>query len=228
MPKLDAAIEDVFVLVGTMFDHVDEQLADAVNALFTQDAQLAWRVRTTDRTIDALELEIDQACETILGTHHPEGVHLRRVIAAMRINADLERIGDLSKNIAKKVGLLNEFHLWRSETQFLDMADTVRVIVRKARDAFAECDRLKARQVLALDRRVDRAYRDIVDTIIRLCQAHPQEAPALVHLVTLSKAMERIADHAKSIARSVVYYIEGIDIRHPQRGPQTVTSALIT
>lgn len=223
---LDAAIEDVFSLVGTMFDHVDEQLADTVNALFTQDTQLAWRVRTADRTIDALELEIDQACETILEDKHPEGAHLRRVIAAMRINADLERIGDLSKNVAKRVGLLHTSRLWQSETQILDMADTVRVIVRQARNAFVECDRLKARQVLALDRRIDRAYRDIVDIIIGLCQAHPQEAPALVHLVALSKAMERIADHAKSIARSVVYYIEGVDIRHPRRGPQTMTSEL--
>lgn len=226
MPTLDAAIDDVFGLVGTMFDHVDEQLADTVNALSAQDMQLAWRVRATDRTVDALELEIDHACETILGAHHPEGAHLRQVIAAMRINADLERIGDLSKNVAKRVGLLNKSRLWRSETQILDMADTVRVIVRQARDAFAECDRLKARQVLALDRRIDRAYRDIVDIIIGLCKAHPQEAPALVHLVALSKAMERIADHAKSIARSVVYYIEGVDIRHPKRGPQTMTPEL--
>ena len=214
MQTLEQEVKIVFDLLGEMFDRVDEQLADAVNAMFGNDTRLAHRVRETDRKVDALELKIDRGCIYILGTFHPEATILRKIIAAMRINADLERIGDLCKNVAKKVIYVEQSTLWRSQTHIIDMADAVRTIVREAREAFIRQDRLKARQVLAYDRQVDRAYREVIEAIIALCHTHPGEAEALVHLVTMSKALERIADHAKSIVRSVVFFIEGVDIRH--------------
>ena len=214
MPSRNNEIQQVFFLLDRMFDNVDEQLTDTVNALFGGDVRLAHHVQELDRRVDALELEIDQECELILSTLRPEDLSLRMVIAAMRITADLERIGDLCKNVAKKITYVRDSSEWRSRTHIIDMADTVRTILRDTRDAFTERDRLKARQVLAYDRRVDRAYREVIDSIISLCRSHPEMAGALVHLVTVGKALERIADHAKSIARSVVYFIEGVDIRH--------------
>ena len=214
MQTLEHEVKVVFNLLCEMFDRVDEQLADAVNALCAGDARLAQRVRETDRKVDALELKIDWGCEYILGTFHPEEEALRKVIAAMRINADLERIGDLCKNVAKKVSYLQQSTLWRSQTHIIDMADAVRAIVREAREAFIQQDRLKARQVLAYDRQVDRAYREVIEAIIALCSAHPEHAEALVHLITMSKALERIADHATNIAEDVIYLVDGEIARH--------------
>ena len=219
-PTIDTAIS----LLGEMFDRVDEQLANAVNALYNADVQLATHVRLLDRQVDALELQIDGACAAVLDSRHVAGDRLRIVIAAMRITADLERIGDLCKNVAKTVSFLCDWNLWQSETQIFDMADTVRAVVRMAREAFVQRSPLKARQVLALDRRVDRAYRSTIETIITLCASHPTRAEALVHLVTLSKAFERIADHAKSIARSVVYLVTGVEIRHQLRRPHNAVT----
>lgn len=214
MRTLEHEVKAVFDLLREMFDRVDEQLVDTVNAMFSGDLRLVHRVREIDRKVDALELKIDRGCEYILASFHPEGAALRKVLAAMRINADLERIGDLCRNVAKKVPYLEQSSLWRSQTHVIDVADAARTIVREAREVFIQQDRLKARQVLAYDRRVDRAYREVIDTIIALCRAHPEHAEALVHLVTMSKALERIADHAKGIARSVVFFIDGVDIRH--------------
>ena len=214
MQTLDHEVKAVFDLLFEMFDRVDEQLVDTVNAMFSGDLRLAQRVREVDRKVDALELKIDRGCQYILEAYHPEGAALHKVIAAMRITADLERIGDLCRNVAKKVPSLEKSALWRSQTHVIDMADAARAIVREAREAFIQQDRLKARQVLAFDRQVDRAYREVIETIIALCRAHPEHAEVLVHLVTMSKALERIADHAKSIARSVVFFIDGVDIRH--------------
>ncbi len=226
MSSPELTISTIISLLGEMFDCVDEQLANAVNALYNSDVHLARYVCLSDRRVDELELQIDGACAAILDSEHVEGDRLRMVISAMRITADLERIGDQSKNVAKSVSFLCDWNMWQSETQIFDMADTVRAVVRMARDTFVERHPLKARQVLALDRRVDRAYRSTTQTIIKLCALYPGQAEALVHLVTLSKAFERIADHAKSIARSVVYLVVGTDIRHQQRRPDTAVTQL--
>lgn len=226
MSSPELTIGTTISLLGEMFDCVDEQLANAVNALYNSDVHLARHVCLSDRRVDELELQIDGACAAILDSAHVEGDRLRMIISAMRITADLERIGDQSKNVAKSVSFLCGWNVWQSETQIFDMADTVRAVVRMARDAFVERHPLKARQVLALDRRVDRAYRSTTQTIIKLCALYPDQAEALVHLVTLNKAFERLADHAKSIARSVVYLVVGTDIRHQQRRPDAAVTQL--
>lgn len=210
----DDPIKAVFDALYEMFDCVDEMLADAVNAVFQGDKELAERVRQDDDRVDALELKIDWACEGILAGTALEGDDLRKILTAVKINKDLERIGDHCKNIAKSVTYLECSTLWRSQTHIMAMADVVRAILRTARETFTRQDRLLARKVLARDRQVDREYQTVMDTAVALCQAHPDQAEAFVHVVLMSKALERIADHARNIARSAVFCIEGVDIRH--------------
>lgn len=207
-------IQAVNGLLVEMFNLVDEQLADATNAAFYGDLTLAQTVREKDDQVDALEIRIDKSCEELLAAYHPTGVELRYVISAIKTNTDLERIGDHSKNLAKEVLQLDCFRELLPRTQMFELADTVRAILRQAQEAFVKADRLLARQVLARDRQVDRGYKVLLDTVVGLCQKHPSYTEALVHLVTMCKALERIADHATNIAENVVFSVEGVDLRH--------------
>ena len=197
-----------------MFDRVDEQLADTVNALATADHVLASKVRDRDREVDAMELENDQHCIRILDSLQPTDMALRTVIASMRISSSLERVGDQCKNTCKAVSGIGAVAGWQSSTNILDIADAARNIMHRARDAFVHQDRLKARQVLAYDRQVDRAYREAFAAIAVLSPRNGSGSEALLHLGTVTKSLERIADHAKTIARCVVYFVEGTDIRY--------------
>lgn len=214
MSAVDNAIQDVFRLVARMFDLVDEQLADAVNVLMSGSEDLALQVRKLDKEVDTLELAIDAECERILGAGSLQGSIVCKAIAAMRMTADLERMGDQCKNVATGAIRLQDFASWRSDTCIVEMADAVRSMVRATREALSNGDRLAARKVMALDLRVDRAYRDLIADIIRLCEANPDKARSMVHLAFIGKFLERIADNAKSVAKSIVYSVEGIDIRH--------------
>ncbi len=222
----EESIRQLHAGLSDMFDMVDEQLADTVNALVTADRSLAEAVRARDKQVDAMERDHDAQCFRILNSSQPQDKQLRMVIAALRISSHLERIGDLCKNVCKATPRLDDHTGWRSDTYIMDLADAARRIVRAARDAFAGRDRLKARLVLAYDRQVDRAYRETLATLEAKRPVGDSGAGTLLYLATISKALERIADHAKSIARCVVYFVEGTDIRyaHSQGSTNSVRS----
>ena len=208
------SVDGILGYISRMFDLVDEQLADAVNVLITGDTELAAKVRKMDRQVDLLELEADAHCEKLLEERNAHGIDLRRVLAATRMAAELERIGDLCKNVAAHAIHLEDRDHWRSQTHIIEIADSVRSIVRIARESLSNNDRLTARQVSALDRQVDRAYRELTETIIQQCKTHPDAAATLIRINSIGKLLERIADNAKSIAKWVVYIVEGVDLRH--------------
>ena len=229
MSDLDIALKALRIRLALMFDLLDEQLAETVNALVTNDLVSAREVREADEKIDALALENDFHCFHILNNFQPQNSALYGVIAAMRIGSNLERIGDLCKNICKKIPEIGESNGWHSTTNILDIADAARKMVRSARDAFANQNRLQARQVLAYDRQIDRAYREVLHDIVAFSNQNTLTPIVVVHLASVSKSFERMADHAKSIARSVVYAIEGKDIRYkklPVRKRPTLESHL--
>ena len=211
---LDEDLRLLWNLLTTMHLLVDEQLADAIDAVVRGDLDQAQRVRDRDDEVDMLELEIDRQCERILALQTPVAVDLRLIITAVKVNTDLERIGDYAKNLAKYVPhLVGSFELIR-QTQLVKMADTARTILREVQDAFLKRDRLLARRVIAHDLAVDALHEQTVRRLVELVQENPTHAHALVHLVTMSKGIERIADHAKNIAETVVFLIEGVDVRH--------------
>lgn len=212
--SLDQELALLRGLIAEMANHVDAQFADAMNALLQGDAALAEQVKAADDAIDALELRIDEQCERILALHAPVAVDLRMLIMAVKMNTDLERIGDHCSNLARNAhhfaeapGLLNRTHLPK-------MADMSRTMLREAEDAFLEDDRLKARKVIARDLQVNRLHDETFATLVALLQDTPEQAEALSHLLTVNKALERISDHAKNVAQGIVFMVEGRDIRH--------------
>ncbi len=216
---LDDELQILWDLLVRMSNVVDEQLADAINALSTCDLDLAAEVRERDDEVDALELEIDHQCERILALHTPVAVDLRLIITAVKVNTDLERVGDHAKNLAKNTEFVAGCSHLLEQTRISEMADTARRILHEVQDAFMKRDRVLARKVIAHDLEIDRLHKETISQLVQLAKDHPENTEAVIHLVTMSKGIERVADHAKNIAEAVVFLIEGVDIRHRKLSP---------
>lgn len=211
---LDEELSDLRTLLVQMSEVVDEQVASAIDAVANCDIELARKVRRRDDEVDAFELKVDHQCERILALFTPVAVDLRLIISAVKVNTDLERIGDHAKNLAKNTQHLHSAAHLIGRTQIREMADEARKVLHEAQDAFIKQDRVLARQVLGHDRKIDRMHAETMRTLATLIQENPESAGELVHLVNMSKSVERIADHAKNIAEIVVFLVEGVDIRH--------------
>ncbi|HET6566448.1 MAG TPA: phosphate signaling complex protein PhoU [Rhodothermales bacterium] len=201
-------------LLIEMSNLVDEQLADAINAVTSGDLDLADAVRRRDDEVDAMELMIDHQCERILALFTPVAMDLRLLIMAVKINSDLERIGDHAKNLAKNARHLAGFDEVLRKTPMLEMADVARSILHDVQDAFIKRDRLLARKVLPKDKQVDKLHKETLRALVELIRKNPDNAEAAVYLISMSRGIERIADHAKNIAEGVVFLVDGVDIRH--------------
>ena len=202
-----------------MAHRADEQVADAINALLQGDEELASEVIARDRGMDTLEMRIDRQCERVLALHAPVAVDLRTIIIAVKINADFERIGDHCCNLARHVSHVKSAPHLLDRTHLSRMGDIARCMLREAEAAFLERDRLKARKVIARDLQVNRLHADTCEQLLDACQSSENgDAKSAAQLLTASKSLERISDHAKSIAKNVVFMIEGTDIRHGNRG----------
>jgi len=212
--SLDQELASLRGLIAEMANRVDEQFADAMNALLQGDTDLAEQVAARDKRIDALELRIDDQCERILALHAPVAVDLRMLIMTVKINTDLERIGDHCRNLSRNAKHLVDHPEILGETRLSKMADMSRTMLREAETAFLENDRLKARKVIARDLQVNRLHAETFDRLVALCGEAPDRADVIAHLLTASKALERISDHTKNIAQSIVFLVEGEDIRH--------------
>ncbi len=197
-----------------MVDLVDEQCANAITALLERDTELATDVIERDNEIDEMELEVDDICERILALHQPVAVDLRLIITAIKVNTDLERIGDHCKNLAKGTGHLTRYRNVLPETYIEEMAESVRSMLQVALAAFVQQDEEKAREVLASDQHIDMLHLKNFIALSKLSEDEPHLSEATAHLITISKALERISDHATNIAEDIVFLIEGIDIRH--------------
>ncbi|PSQ92512.1 MAG: phosphate transport system regulatory protein PhoU [Bacteroidetes bacterium SW_4_67_19] len=211
---LDEKIDELRRLQEAMLQRVTGQFEEAALALLERDTERAEKVRQSDDEIDALELRIDNLCERILALHTPVAVDLRLILTAVKINTDLERIGDHAKNLAKSTAPLADWEAFLEQADLRDLARTVRDILTGACEAFLEEDPDRARAVIERDEEANQLYNNIFDTTARLSREHPEGSEALIYLVTAAKALERIGDHAKNIAESTVFLEEGKDIRH--------------
>ncbi len=212
--SLDQELASLRGLIADMANRVDEQFANAMNALLQGDVDLAEEVVDGDDAVDALELRIDEQCERILALHSPVAVDLRMLIMAVKINTDFERIGDHCRNLSRNARYLADAPGLLADTRLPKMADMSRTMLREAEMAFLENDRLKARKVIARDLQVNRLHEETFATLVEMCEDGHEQSEVIAHLLTVSKALERISDHAKNIAQSIVFMVEGQDLRH--------------
>jgi phosphate transport system protein len=185
-----------------------------IRALRERDLELARRVVEGDTVIDQEENRVEDECLKMLALHQPVAGDLRRIIAALKINTDLERMADLAVNIAERVLALAGLPRPDVSEPLQRMADLTTMMVRRSLDAFVNLDAPLARQVIRLDDEVDRYNREIIDDLIRFMRCSGEMVAAGLALFSVVRQLERIADHATNIAEDVLYLIEGEIVRH--------------
>jgi phosphate transport system protein len=193
---------------------VEENVRQAVQALEKADEKLAQKVIETDVEVDHAEVDVEEECLKLLALYQPVAIDLRFIVAVLKINSDLERIGDLAVNIAERALFLATQPPVTTSFNFLGMAEKAQAMVHKSLDALVNMDGGLAREVCASDDEIDAMNRRMYHQVEEGIQQHPEQMKSLVHLLSTSRHLERIADHATNIAEDVIYMTEGIIARH--------------
>ena len=193
---------------------VEESVYRAVQAIERADAISARRVIEEDNAIDQRELEVEEDCLKILALHQPVASDLRFIVAVLKIDNDLERIGDLAVNLAERAVLLSKSERIRSPFDLSGMAVKAQSMLRRSLDAFVNLNATGAREVCASDDEVDDINRRMYAIVLSSIKERPEHAESLVHFLTASRLLERISDHATNIAEDVIYLVEGEIVRH--------------
>lgn len=193
---------------------VEEALGQAVLALERRDPAIAARVIAGDRDIDAQEVELEDLCLETFALFQPVAGDLRFLVAVIKINNDIERIGDLAVNIAERVQTLLAEPWPETDFDFLGLAHQVQTMTHRSVLALINSDVSMARGVLAMDNEVDERHRAMYGTVKAGMLAHPAQVYAQLQLLGISRNLERVADHATNIAEDVIYLVEGHIVRH--------------
>jgi phosphate transport system protein len=193
---------------------VEESLRMAFQAIEQRDAAKARKVIATDVLIDQNEVEIEEECLKILALYQPVAGDLRFVAAVIKINSELERIGDLAENIAKRALELLDEHPVPAPATVSVMADRTGTILEHALDALVRQDAVTAREVLVADLEIDALYRQLLEELKTILRDDLEHLDAIVLLFSVARYLERLADHATNIAEDVLYMVEGEIQRH--------------
>ena len=193
---------------------VEENVRMSVAALKNVDADLAQGVIERDINIDQTEVQLEEECLKILALYQPVANDLRFIIAVMKINNELERISDLSVNIAERVHFLITREAVDISFDFPLMAEKVQRMLRKSIDALINLDTKRAYNVCADDDTVDDMNREMYQIVEESVQKYPLQTKELLHYLAISRHLERIADSATNIAEDIIYMIDGEIVRH--------------
>lgn len=198
----------------------EEMVRTAVEALKVRDESLARQVFGDEEKINQLHIEVDELCLSLLALHQPMAVDLRLITAVMRINADLERVGDLAVNMCQTAC----YYLFKQSPvpemgMILPMAEIAQRMLKESLEAFFHRDVRLAQSVLAQEEKQDRLKAGTLDKLIPLIRQNPSYGKQFVEIILISKNLERIADHATNIAEDAIFMVLGKDIRHHAADP---------
>jgi phosphate transport system protein len=219
MPKrLERELEKTKKSILALGAMVEDRVRMAIKAIESWDAGLAEEIAKKDYEIDELEIEVEEECLKILALHQPVAVDLRFLIAVIKINNELERIGDEAVNIANRVQNISRRRKLDLSFDFGLLAEKANAMLRMSLDSLVNLDLDLAFKVLTLDDEVDRMHREIYDQIKAMMAQRPEYVGYLINLYTTSRHLERVADHSTNIAEEVIYLIEGEIVRHGRWG----------
>ena len=212
--ELQELKEKLLLLGGT----VELMIASSMKALLNRDSELARSVIDSDPRVDAMELEIDHLCVNLLALRQPAASDLRFITTALKIVTDLERIGDLTVNLAERTIELNEEPPLKPYIDIPRMASQAAGMVHQALDAFVNRNSAMAREVLGEDDSVDRLNVQLFRELLTYMIEEPKNVARALRITFIAKYLERIADHATNIAQMVIFLCEGQDVRHSPAG----------
>jgi phosphate transport system protein len=208
--SLDELKERLLVMAGM----VEQAIQRATEAYSSRDEQLCELVLLSEPAINRMEREIDGLALDLLAMEQPMAVDLRFILSVIRINADLERVGDQAVNIAGRVQDLGTQANVELPVDIPRLAQLAGAMVRKALQAFIEGDAAMAESVLKLDDQVDDMNRDAFRSLGALIKEKPELAPQALNALIISRNLERVGDHATNIAEDVIFWVRGADVRH--------------
>jgi phosphate transport system protein len=192
-----------------------EQAIDlAVQAYSQRDLSMCQRVLENENSINRAEREVDELAVDLLAMQQPMAVDLRFILAVIKINADLERVGDQAVNIAQRVMNMIELSPADLPVDIPAMATRVRAMVRDALRSFIEGDTELAKHVLEADDEIDRMNHEAFAELSRCMQTQPESAVQALDALSIARNLERVADHATNIAEDVIFWVRGADVRH--------------
>ncbi len=201
-----------------------EQIADAIDALTKRDTALAKRVIAADDRVDALQREIEEKAATTIARRQPMAVDLREILGALRISNDLERIGDLAENVAKRMMLVTEeLRLNEVVLQLRHMADVVRDQLMRVLQSYERRDVAVALDVWRKDQEIDALNTGLFRELLTFMMEDPRNITFCTHMLFCAKNIERMGDHATNIAETVYYIVQGTQLKE-ERPKADVTS----
>ena len=209
-------LESIKKRILTLGSMVEDLVHDSVKAVDRVDADLADQIIKKDSEIDETEVDIEEECLKVLALHQPVAVDLRFIIAVIKINNELERIGDQAVNIAQRVQVIAKRPKPPFWFDYSDMGEKAQKMLRMSLDALVNLDVDLAYRVITMDDEVDQIKSDAYDKIKQAIQDLPERVGYYINLLLISRHLERLADHATNIAEEVIYLVEGEIFRHAQ------------
>lgn len=207
-------IENLKKKILAMSAVVEESIARSIAAVIKHDASLAQQVAAGEDEIDAMEVDVEEECLKILALYQPVAVDLRFVIAVLKINNDLERMADHAVNIARRAEYLATFPKLDIPSELAEMTTRTQTMVKHSLDALVQSNTKLARQVCTSDQEIDQLNRNMHVLIQDQLRSNPDQVDRLLHLLSVSRHLERIADLATNVAEDVIYTAEGVIVRH--------------
>lgn len=221
--SFDQEIEQLRSLIGQMGGLAEAQVKDAVDALKRRDSDAAMIVVSRDAELDAMETEAERQAVTIIALRSPMADDLREIVAALKISAIIERIGDYAKNIGKRVPVLTQAAPIGPAVIIPEMAKTAASMIRDALDCYVDRDSELAIQVMERDQQVDDLYNSLFRSLLTYMMENPHHITPSAHLLFIAKNLERIGDHATNIAELVHFSVTGEHLSERTKTDQTAT-----
>ena len=211
----DVDLQELTRKVSEMGGLAEERVRAAVQSIVQRDTQVIDRVMRGDEPINALHIEIDDRCFRLLALHQPMATDLRSIVAAVKINTDLERVGDLAVNIAEAARRYVAHPPVKQLIDIQEMGEIAQGMLRDALDAYVRRDTDLAQRVLDEDDKLDSLKTHVFRELLNIMLNDTATVEPSIDLILVSRHLERIGDHATNIAEDVIFMVSALDVRHP-------------
>ena len=216
MPRINfqqqlAALKDKLLAMAALSQQI---LSLALEGYLTGDMGLCEHVKEIEAAINAAEREVDEMAYDLLAKEQPMAIDLRFILSVIKINGDLERIGDQASNIAQRAVGQKNLPQIELPIDIPDMGEKVGIMIRRAIQSLLEADARLAESVLAMDDEIDEINHDVQADLVELMQCRPEISQQALNAIIVSRNLERSADHATNIAEDVIFWVRGSDVRH--------------
>ena len=208
--SLDDLKENLLVMAGL----AEQAIQRAIEAYRVRDLSICDLVSRSEVAINRMERDIDQAALDLLAMEQPTAIDLRFILSVIKINSDLERVGDSAKSISERVRTMESMGNIDLPVDIPRMASLAADMVRKSLQSFIEADAEMARSILTMDDAVDAMNRAAYKALTRVMEEKPNLAPQALNALMICRSLERVADHATNIAEDVIFWVQGADVRH--------------